>query len=121
MGHDVLNPPVDGTRAPRLLDQVRDAIRTKHYSFRTEKAYVGWIRRFIVFNGTRHPAELGSAEVARYLQHLAVRGRVAASTQNQAFSAHLPLRRGPPPEARRAGNGGSRQEAAAGAGGALSE
>jgi len=83
----VLNPPVDGTRAPRLLDQVRDAIRTKHYSFRTEKAYVGWIRRFIVFNGTRHPAELGSAEVARYLQHLAVRGRVAASTQNQAFSA----------------------------------
>ena len=70
-----------------MLDQVRDAIRTKHYSFRTEKAYVGWIRRFIVFNGTRHPAELGAVEVARYLQHLAVRGRVAASTQNQAFSA----------------------------------
>jgi hypothetical protein len=47
-----MNPPFDGTRAPRLLDQVREAIRTKHYSFRTEKAYVGWIRRFIVFNGT---------------------------------------------------------------------
>jgi integron integrase len=78
--------PSDGHRAPRLLDQVREAIRTKHYSRRTEKAYVGWIRRFIVFNGTRHPAELGAAEVARYLQHLAVRGRVAASTQNQAFS-----------------------------------
>jgi integron integrase len=87
VGHDVTSPSFDGTRAPRLLDQVRDAIRTKHYSFRTEKAYVGWIRRFIVFNGTRHPAELGAAEVARYLQHLAVRGRVAASTQNQAFSA----------------------------------
>ena len=81
------NPPFDGTRTPRLLDQVRDTIRTKHYSFRTEKAYVGWIRRFIVFSGTRHPAELGAAEVGRYLEHLAVRGRVAASTQNQAFSA----------------------------------
>jgi integron integrase len=87
VGNDVTTPPVTDARPPRLLDQVRDAIRTKHYSFRTEKAYVGWIRRFIVFNGTRHPAELGAAEVARYLQHLAVRGRVAASTQNQAFSA----------------------------------
>jgi integron integrase len=82
----VTTPP-PGPDPPRLLDQVRQAIRTRHYSFRTEKAYVGWIRRFIVFNGKQHPAELGAADLARYLQHLAVRGRVAASTQNQAFSA----------------------------------
>jgi len=82
----VTTPP-PGPDPPRLLDQVRQAIRTRHYSFRTEKAYVGWIRRFIVFNGKQHPAELGAPDVARYLQHLAVRGRVAASTQNQAFSA----------------------------------
>ena len=82
-----MTTPPPGPDPPRLLDQVRQAIRTRHYSFRTEKAYVGWIRRFIVFNGKQHPAELGAADVARYLQDLAVQGRVAASTQNQAFSA----------------------------------
>jgi integron integrase len=79
--------PPPGFGPPRLLDEVRNAIRARHYSFRTEKAYVGWVRRYVVFNGKRHPADLGAADVARFLQHLAVRGRVAASTQNQAFSA----------------------------------
>jgi hypothetical protein len=56
---------------PRLLDRVRQAIRTRHYSRCTEKAYVTWIRRFIHFHGVRHPKEMGSAEVAAYLTHLA--------------------------------------------------
>lgn len=68
---------------PRLLDQVRDRIRLKHYSIRTETCYVDWIRRFILFHGKRHPAEMGAAEVEAFLTHLAVAGKVAASTQNQ--------------------------------------
>ena len=74
---------------PRLLDRVRDAIRARHYSRRTEDAYVGWIRRYIFFHGKRHPAEMGAPEVARFLSSLAVDGHVAASTQNQALSALL--------------------------------
>jgi integron integrase len=74
---------------PRLLDQVREKIRVKHYSIRTEQAYVDWIRRFIVFHGKRHPAERGAGEVERFLSHLAVERNVAASTQNQALSAIL--------------------------------
>ena len=74
---------------PKLLDQVRGKIRVKHYSIRTEQAYTDWIRRFILFFGKRHPRELGAAEVERFLTHLAVEGRVAASTQNQAKSALL--------------------------------
>lgn len=70
-----------------FLDQVRAAIRVRHYSIRTEKAYVDWIRRFIRFHGRRHPKELGEAEVVAFLTHLAVAGRVAASTQNQALNA----------------------------------
>jgi integron integrase len=81
------------TRQPRLLDRVRGAIRARQYSFRTEKAYVGWIRRFIVFQGKRHPDEMGAAEIRQYLSHLATAGRVSASTQNQAFSALLFLYR----------------------------
>jgi len=77
-------------QAPRLLDSVRGAIRTRHYSRRTEEAYVGWIRRFIVANGTRHPRELGELEVNAFLSGLAGRG-VSASTQNQALSAFLSL------------------------------
>jgi len=73
---------------PKLLDQVRDAIRTRRYSRRTEDAYVHWIRRFIIFHGTRHPRELGEAEVAAFISKLANRG-VSASTQNQALSAIL--------------------------------
>ncbi len=84
-------PPAAG--APRLLDQVRLTIRRRHYSRRTEKAYVGWIRRFILFHGKRHPAGMGEEEVSRYLSDLATRGRVSASTQNQALSAILFLYR----------------------------
>jgi integrase len=72
---------------PRLLDRVRDKIRVKHYSIRTEHAYVDWVRRFVLFHGKRHPAELGAGEA--FLTHLAVKGRVSASTQNQAKSALL--------------------------------
>jgi integron integrase len=78
---------------PRLLDRVRAAVRARHYSRRTEKAYVGWIRRFIVFHGRRHPGELGAPEVTQYLSSLATTGQVAASTQNQALSAILFLYR----------------------------
>ena len=77
----------------RLLDQVRGKIRLKHYSIRTEQAYVDWIRRFIVFHGRRHPDQLGAGHVEKFLTHLAVEGRVAASTQNQAKSALLFLYR----------------------------
>lgn len=73
---------------PKLLDQVRQAIRVRHYSYRTDQAYVGWIRRFIVFHGKRHPRELGEREVTAFISHLATRG-VSASTQNQALSAVL--------------------------------
>ena len=78
---------------PRLLDRVRAALRTRHYSRRTEDAYVAWIRRYIVFHGKRHPAEMGAPEVTRFLTSLAVDGHVAASTQNQALSALLFLYR----------------------------
>ena len=77
----------------QLLDQVRDAIRTLHYSIRTEEAYVLWARRFILFHGKRHPAEMGEAEVGAFLTHLAVERNVAASTQNQALGAILFLYR----------------------------
>jgi integron integrase len=81
------------SRSPRLLDEVRRVLRVKHYSLRTEHVYVGWIRRFVLANGKRHPREMGGAEVERFLSQLAVRGRVAASTQNQALSALLFLYR----------------------------
>ena len=68
-------------------------IRQKHYSIRTEQAYVDWIRRFILFHGKRHPLEMGEPEVEAFLTHLAVNRNVAASTQNQAFSALLFLYR----------------------------
>ncbi len=76
-----------------LLDQVRRLIRVKHYSIRTEEAYVNWIKRFILFHGKRHPVEMGGAEVSRFLSHLAVEEKVSASTQNQALSAILFLYR----------------------------
>jgi site-specific recombinase XerD len=72
---------------PRLLDQVRAAIRTKHYSRKTEEAYANWTRKFILFHEKRHPIEMGETEVGRFLQHLAINKRVAASTQNQALNA----------------------------------
>ena len=78
---------------PRLLGRVRLRLRARHYSPRTEKAYVGWVRRFVVFHGRRHPDQMGAPEVAGYLAHLAARRTVSASTQNQAFSALLFLYR----------------------------
>ena len=80
---------------PRLLDRVRHAIRARHYSRRTEKAYVGWIKRYIFFHGKRHPAEMGAAEVSQFLTSLAVQANVAASTQNQAMNALVFLPRRP--------------------------
>jgi integrase-like protein len=79
--------PPAGPPKPRLLDRVRMALRLRHYSRRTEKAYVAWMRRYILFHGKRHPAEMGAPELTRLLTSLAVDGRVAASTQNQALSA----------------------------------
>jgi integron integrase len=86
-------PEEAAREGPRLLTRVRRAIRLRHYSRRTEKAYVGWIKRYIFFNGTRHPDRMGEHEVMLYLSDLAVRKRVSASTQNQAFSALLFLYR----------------------------
>lgn len=81
------------TPSPKLLDQVRDLIRTKHYSIRMENQYLQWIRRFILFHGKRHPRDMGAPEVEAFLSHLAVSRDVAASTQNQALSALLFLYR----------------------------
>ena len=78
---------------PKLLDQVREKIRVKHYSIRTETQYLQWIKRFIYFHGKRHPRDLGAAEVEAFLSHLATEGNVSASTQNQALSALLFLYR----------------------------
>ncbi len=78
---------------PRLLDRVREAIRARHYSRCTEKAYVAWIRRYILFHGKRYSLEMGGPEATRFLTSLAVEGRVAGSTQNQALSALLFLYR----------------------------
>jgi len=80
-------------RAAKLIDVVRDALRARHYSRRTEKAYIGWIRRYILFHGKRHPRELGAAEVTRFLTALAVDAKVSGSTQNQALAALLFLYR----------------------------
>ncbi len=79
-------------RTPRLLDQVRLAIRIRHYSRRTEKVYILWVRQFILFHDKRHPAEMGVEEVQRFLTSLAVERRLSASSQNQALSALLFLR-----------------------------
>lgn len=74
---------------PKLLDQVRDRVRALHYSIRTEDAYTGWIKKYILYHGKRHPDEMGAAELEAFLTHLAVERTVAASTQNQARSAIL--------------------------------
>ncbi len=84
-GHGLHSQP----HSPKLLEQMRVAIRTRHYSIRTEDTYVSWVRRFIVFHNKRHPQDMGAHEVEQFLSHLAVDGHVAASTQNQALSAIL--------------------------------
>ena len=76
-------------KPPRLLDRVREAIRVRHYSLRTEDSYVQWTRRFVLFHGKRHPQTMGAAEVAAFLTHLAAERHVAPATQNQAKSALL--------------------------------
>jgi integron integrase len=87
------SPLSAGPKPPKLLDRVRAAVRFNHYSPRTEQAYVDWIERFIRFHGIRHPQEMGAEEVRAFLTHLATELNVAASTQNQAFSALLFLYR----------------------------
>ena len=78
---------------PRLLDQVRTAIRVKHFSLSTERAYVGWVRRFILFHRKRHPKDMGEDEIRQFISHLAVDARISASTQTVALSALLFLYR----------------------------
>ncbi|GAB6042334.1 phage integrase N-terminal SAM-like domain-containing protein [Endothiovibrio diazotrophicus] len=81
------HPP--SPRPPRLLQQVRERIKTLHYSYRTEQSYAYWIRFFIRFSGLRHPKEMGKEEVVRFLTFLATERKVSASTQNQALCALL--------------------------------
>nr|NIW25664.1 hypothetical protein [Gammaproteobacteria bacterium] len=86
-------PSDPGKNEPRLMDRVRAALRTRHYSRATERVYVSWILRYIRFHGRRHPSHLHEADLSRYLTQLAVRRRVSASTQNQALGALLFLYR----------------------------
>jgi len=83
--------PADGK--PKLLDHLREAMRSRHYSRRTEESYCNWVKRFIYFHNIRHPAEMGEPEIDAILTHLAVKEKVSASTQNQALSALLFLYR----------------------------
>jgi integron integrase len=78
-----------GNSPVKLLDKVRQCIRLKGYSIRTEKSYVSWIKRFILFHGKRHPQEMGKPEIEAFLSHLVMKRNVASSTQNQAFNAIL--------------------------------
>jgi hypothetical protein len=85
------SPASGGMEQPKkLLDQVRDVLRLKHYSLRTEDSYVDWIKRYILFHHKRHPKDMGVKEIEAFLTYLAVDSQVAASTQNQAFSALMP-------------------------------
>lgn len=80
-------------QSPKLLDRVRDRIRVKHYSYRTEQTYVHWVKRFIIFHGKRHPQDMGAPEVEAFLSHLATQREVSEGTQNQAMHAILFLYR----------------------------
>jgi integron integrase len=83
-------PPAEGTPTPSpFLNRCHEILRVRHYALRTEECYVQWIKRFILFHGKRHPADMGAAEIEAFLTHLAVHDHVAASTQNQAFHALL--------------------------------
>ena len=87
-------PPIqNASGGPKLLDRLRESLRSRHYSRRTEVTYCQWVRRFIYFHGVRHPKELAEPEINAFLTHLAVKGKVSASTQNQALSALLFLYR----------------------------
>jgi integrase len=91
VAYTIVKIPLDGK--PKLLDQVRVELRNRHYSHRTEVAYVGWIRRYIRHHGIRHPKEMEKEEIENFLSHLAVTKEVAAATQNQALAALLFLYR----------------------------
>src|ERR687893_1071085 len=98
MPHPRLTSLADSSRLttmnkPKLLDRVRSAARLRHLSLRTEEAYADCIKRFILFHRKRHPSEMGADEIRQFLSHLAVAGRVSASTQNQALCALLFLYR----------------------------
>jgi len=94
MSNESNGPAIKWSREPgELLDEIRRIIRLKHYSIRTEYAYVGWIKRFILFHGTKHPLDMGSPEVEAFLSNLAVEKNVAGATQNQAFNALIFLYR----------------------------
>ncbi len=80
-------------KPPKLLDQARGIIRRKHYSFRTEETYINWMKRYIFFHDKKHPKDMGVVEIERFLTHLAVKEKVSAATQNQAFNALLFLYR----------------------------
>lgn len=88
-GEEIRLDPALQVKPPHLLERVREAVQTRHYSRRTEKAYVHWIKRFIFFHNKRCPAEMGEAEIAQFLSSLATDARVSASTQNQALNALL--------------------------------
>lgn len=88
-----MTSPPDSPPPVRFLDQVRARIRVKHYSLRTERVYVDWVRRYVLYHGKRHPRDLGAGDVERFLSDLAVRRHVSASTQNQAKAALLFLYR----------------------------
>jgi hypothetical protein len=89
MVSDILSAPRISPEVPKLLDRVRERLRVRHYSLRTETAYFGWIRRYIHFHGKRHPAGMGKVEVEAFLTSPAMAGNVGASTQNQALSTGL--------------------------------
>jgi hypothetical protein len=86
-------PEPSSPKPKKMLDQLREAIRIKHYSHSTEKTYVHWAKRYILFHNKRHPAEMGAPEIKAFLSHLAQEGDVSASTQNKAFNAILFLYR----------------------------
>ncbi|MGH7363678.1 MAG: phage integrase N-terminal SAM-like domain-containing protein, partial [Candidatus Methylomirabilales bacterium] len=85
--------PPPARRQPKLLDRLREALRSRHYSRATEQCYCHWVKRFIFFHNVRHPAEMAEPEINAFLTHLAVKDKVSASTQNQALSALLFLYR----------------------------
>ena len=85
------DPNAETPRPPKLLERMRIHLRTRHYSIRTEEAYIDWARRFILFHGKRHPRDMGAVEIEAFLSHLAVERHVSASTQNQAKAALLYL------------------------------
>ena len=93
MAHPNLSDKSTNAKSPKLLERVSDKLRVKHYSIRTEQAYVGWIKRYIYFHGKRHPKDMGAQDIKAFLTHLAVVGKVAAATQNLAKSSLLFLYR----------------------------